>query len=169
MTDPTETPAQAKRRRLINLGELIALAALIISALGLWNSWSKRDEKPAVVVEKTRAIPLALRGKVEEDGKVLTISPIEPGHALESLTLISPGKPPVELGSEPRLSASSVKGLISADRKEGDGSLQITLDARYIEAGIERRGNGRYRLEYRWVGGGLFEGRSLRLTRLTRN
>jgi len=169
MTDPTETPAQAKRRRLINLGEAIALAALIISALGLWNSWSKRDEKPAVVVEQTRSIPLALRGRVEDDGKVLAISPVEAGHALESLTLTAPGKPPVELGSEPRLSASSVEGLISADRNEGDGSLQITLDARYIETGIERRGNGRYRLEYRWVGGGLFEGRSLRLTRLTRN
>ena len=43
MNDPVETPAEAKRRRLINLGEVIALAALIISALGLWNSWSNRD------------------------------------------------------------------------------------------------------------------------------
>ena len=32
MTDPTETPAEAKRRRrLINLGEAIALAALIFA------------------------------------------------------------------------------------------------------------------------------------------
>ena len=50
MTDPAETPSQAKRRRLINLGEAIALAALIISALGLWNGWSNRNDKPAVVV-----------------------------------------------------------------------------------------------------------------------
>ena len=35
MPEPAETPAQAKRRRLINLGEIIALAALVISALGL--------------------------------------------------------------------------------------------------------------------------------------
>ena len=168
MTSPIETPAQAKRRRLINLGEVIALAALIISALGLWNSWSNRNDKPAVVVEKVRAIPLALRGKVEDDGKTLAISPVESGHALDTLTLTVPGKPPIDLGSEPSLAASSVEDLISADRKEGTGSLPITVEARYIEAGIERRGGGRYRLDYRWVDGGLLQGNRLRLTRLSR-
>ena len=38
MTDPTPSE-RAARRRLINLGEGVAVAALIISALGLWNSW----------------------------------------------------------------------------------------------------------------------------------
>ena len=170
MNNPAETPAEAKRRRrLINLGETIALAALVISALGLWNGWSKRDEKPAVAVEKPRSIPLVLRGKVEDDGKTLAISPVEAGHALESLTLTAPGKPPIELGGEPTLSASAVEALLPAAKKEGTGSLRITIDARYIEAGIERRGGGGYRLDYRWAGGGLFGGRYLRLTRLTRS
>ena len=168
MNDPVETPAEAKRRRLINLGEVIALAALIISALGLWNSWSNRDGKPAVVVEKPRAIPLALRGKVENDGKSLAIAPVEASHALDSLTVSVPGKPPIELGSEPRLSASAIEALLPDARKESAGSLRIAIDARYIESGIERRGGGRYRLDYRWVSGGLFGGRDLRLTKLTR-
>lgn len=168
MTNPNETPAQAKRRRLINLGELIAIAALIISALGLWNSWSDRDPNPAVVVEKARSIPLALRGKVSEDGKTLIIAPVEAGHALDSLTLTAPGKSPVELGSEPSLSASAVEALLPEGKKEGTGSLPVTVEASYIEAGIERSGGGRYRLDYRWVDGGLFEGNRLRFTRLSR-
>ena len=169
MNDPAETPAEAKRRRLINLGEVIALAALIISALGLWNSWSNRDGKPAVVVEPPRAVPLALRGKVEDGGKSLAIAPVESGHALDSLTVSVPGKPPIELGSEPRLAASAIEALLPEASKEAPGSLRITIDARYIEAGIERRGGGRYRLDYRWVSGGLFGGRDLRLTGLTRS
>lgn len=168
MNDPAETPAEAKRRRLINLGEVIALAALTISALGLWNSWSNRDGKPAVVVEKPRAIPLALRGKVENDGKSLAIAPVEASHALDSLIVTAPGKPPLDLGSEPKLSASAVEALLPEANEQAPGSLRITIDARYIEAGIERRSSGRYRMDYRWVSGGLFGGRDLRLTRLTR-
>ena len=169
MTDPAETPSQAKRRRLINLGEAIALAALIISALGLWNGWSNRNDKPAVVVSTSRSIPLALRGKLEDDGKRLAIAPVEPGHALETLTLTAPGKPALDLGSEPQLSASAVEGLLNpARKKEGTGSLRVNFAARYIEGGIERRGGGAYWIAYRWTDGGLFGGHSLRLTGMTR-
>ena len=170
MTDSPETAAAAKRRRLINLGEAIALAALIISALGLWLNWSSGGDKPAVVIEKDRgSIPLALRARVEDDGKRLAISPVEAGHALESLTVSVPGKPAIELGAEPRLSASAIEELVAKDAKDArTGTLGVTIDARYIEAGKEQQGGGRYRLAYRWVDGGLFGGRSLRLTGLTR-
>ena len=168
MTDPAETPSQAKRCRLSNLGEAIALAALIISALGLWNGWSNRNDKPAVVVEQRRSIRLALLGKVEDNGKAMTIAPVEAGHALEALTVTAPGKAPIELGSEPKLSASAVEALLADAKERVSGSLRVNIEARYIEAGVERRGSGHYRLDYRWVSGGLFGGHGLRLSRLTR-
>ena len=168
MTDPIETPAQANRRRLINLGEIIALGALIISGLGLWNSWSNRDAPPPVVVEKPRSIPLALRGKIQDDGKTVAISPVEAGHALESLSLTAPGKPPIELGSEPELAASSLEALIPPGRREGTGTLRIAIDARFIEAGASRRAKGQYQINYRWVSGGLFAGKTVRLTGFSR-
>ena len=50
------------RRRLISLGELIALAALIVSGLGVWISWkSSSEDKPTRVIEQRSAVPLALR------------------------------------------------------------------------------------------------------------
>ena len=166
MSDPTPTPP-AERRRWINLGEGVAVVGLIISGLALWNSWSK-DDRPAVVVDHARTIPLALRGKVEDDGKRLAIAPVEPGHALESLTLTVPGKPPVDLGSDPDLAASAVQALLPDGKKDGTGALTATFAARYIEAGTEHRSTSRYRLTYRWTDGGLLSGRSLRLTGLTR-
>ena len=166
MSDPKNADTSNKRRW-INLGEGVAVVGLIISGLALWNSWSK-DDRPAVIVEKPHAIPLALRGKVEDDGKRLSIAPVEPGHALESLTLTVSGHPPIDLGSDPALFAGAVEALLPDGKKEGTGTLTATLDARYIEGGTERRATGRYRLGYRWVGGGLLGGHSLRLSGLTR-
>jgi hypothetical protein len=44
----------------------------------------------------------------------------------------------------------------------------VRIDARYVEMGKDRRASGSYVLRYRWEGGGLLGGRSLRLTGLSR-
>ncbi|WP_028970587.1 hypothetical protein [Sphingomonas sp. URHD0057] len=153
-------------RRLINLGELIAIAALAVSAVGVWIAWkSSSEDKPTRVVEQRQAIPLTLRGTVQDEGRALVIEPIEQSHALESLTLTIKGASPIELGSDGRLDAGSVESAIGdKDDAKGAHSLPVRIDARYVEMGKDRRGGGSYVLRYRWEGGGLFGGRSLRLT-----
>ncbi|HTG64565.1 MAG TPA: hypothetical protein VL917_07890, partial [Sphingomicrobium sp.] len=87
MTGTPKTNSEA-RRRWITFGEIIAVAALAVSALGLWNSWRSDDaDKPLTPVETKSAIPIAFRGSVEADGKAMIIAPVEQGHSLESLTL----------------------------------------------------------------------------------
>jgi hypothetical protein len=167
----TESPStnSAARRRWISFGETIGLLAVAISALGLWNSWrGDEPQKPAPQVEAKAAIPIAFRGQVESDGKLMVIAPVEPGHALESLTLSVAGKPAVSIGSDGRLSAADAQSLVGdggKDRKPG--ALTARIEARYIEAGKLKRGGGRYRISYRWDDGGLFGGDKLRLTRLS--
>lgn len=170
MTDPTPSE-RAARRRLINMGEGIAVGALLISALGLWHEWRKDEAKPAptAVIERQATVPLALRGRVDDGGKALLISAVEPGHALDSLTLAIAGKPPITLGSDGRLAASDLEAAVPPPTKDQRaGSVRIKIAARYVEAGKDRRGGGNYLLSYRWEGGGLFGGRSLRLTRFSR-
>lgn len=171
MTDSPEEKART-RRRWINFGEVIALAALIISALGLWRSWQSPDRPPApVVVERQKSIPLVLRGAADNDGKTLTIAPVEPSHALESLTVTIPGHPAIEIGGDGRLSAGDVEQALKGDKAERKGNqrLGVRIAARYVEAGTDRRAAGSYTLAFRWEGGGLFGGRSIRLTGLTRS
>ena len=167
----TDSPPNnsATRRRWINFGETIGLAAVAISALGLWNSWSdKESEKSPPPVEAKVAIPIAFRGRIESDGKAMTISPVEPGHSLESLALAVAGKPAISIGSDGRLSASEVEQLVGeAGKDRKPGSLIVRIEARYIEAGTLKRGSGRYRISYRWEDGGLFGGDRLRLTGLS--
>ena len=61
--------SEDRRRRWINLGEIIALAALIVSAVGVWITWkSSNEDKPTRVVEQRQAVPLTLRGTRDSDG-----------------------------------------------------------------------------------------------------
>jgi hypothetical protein len=160
------------RRRWINLGELIALAALVVSALGVWIAWkSSNQDKPTEVVDHRSAVPLALRGTADSNGRTLTIMPADPGHALQSLRLTIKGASPIEAGSDGRVSASDVEGALKGREKEAKDvtlSVPARIDARYVEAGVDRRGGGTYVLRYKWEGGGLFGGRSVRLVGLSR-
>lgn len=160
------------RRHWITLGEIIALAALLVSAVGVWIAWKSGSKVgPTPIVEQKSAVPLALRGTVDRDGRALTITPADPSHALESLRVIIKGASPIEIGSDGHLSANDVEAALrdrENEPKDITHSVPVRLDARYVEAGADRRGGGSYTLRYKWEGGGLFGGRTLRLVGLGR-
>jgi len=158
------------RRRWVTLGEIIALLALVVSAAGLWLTWkSNNEDKTTKVVEQKQAIPLALRGKAVSDGRALTIEPVEDSHALESLTVTIKGASPIQVGSDGELSASDVESALKGrDEDKGAHSVSVRIAARYVEMGKDRTGGGSYVLRYRWEGGGLFGGRTLKLTGFSR-
>jgi hypothetical protein len=160
------------RRRWINLGEIIALAALIVSAIGVWIAWkSSGQDKPTHVVEQRSPVPLALRGTVDNDGRTVTLVPADPAHALESAVVTLKGASPIEVGSDGKLSARDVENALIGREKESKDvtySVPVRIAARYVEAGADRRGGGNYVLRYKWEGGGLFGGRSLRLLGLSK-
>lgn len=173
-TPQTAVEREAARRarlRWVTLGEGVALAALIISALGLWNSWKNGQEAPARVVEQREPIPLALHGEPQDGGKRLLLSPVEESHAIDSLAVTVKGQDPIYVGSDGRLSASDVESALGDAADTGDGThrVLVRIATRYIEAGEDRRASGSYVLSYRWEGGGLFGGRSLRLTGFSRS
>lgn len=161
-----------RRRRWITLGEVIALAALIVSATGVWIAWkSSNRSEPTKVVEQRQSVPLALRARPEGDGQKLEISPVEPSHALESLRMILPGGSAVDVGSDGELDANDVASALKTRDKEPKDrilAVGVQIDAHYVEAGKDRRGGGAYTLRYKWEGGGLFGGRSLRLVGLSK-
>lgn len=170
MTKTTETESQRRARlRWVTLGEAIAIAALILSGLGLWHEWNKRDDGPKVVVEKPTAIPLALRGRATDEGRTFEISPVEDRHALQSLTVTVAGSK-IELGSDGELGASVVEDALGKLVEEGDGRhrVSVRIAAKYVEAGADKTATGSYVLTYKWEGGGLFGDRSLRLVGLSR-
>ena len=173
MTESTGSEARRKSRiRWITLGEAIAIAALIVSAFGVWISWKSdgEDKAPTTVVERRQAIPLALRGEALRDGRSLEISPIEDSHALQALTVTPAGAEPIDLGNDGELSARSLEGALGKNAASGKGThrVPVRIAARYVEAGADKSATGSYVISYRWDGGGLFGGRSLRIVGLSR-
>ena len=160
------------RLRWITLGEAIAIAALLVSGLGLWHEWNNRnDNRPTEVVEKRSSVPLTLRGRAVDEGQTLEIAPVESSHALQSLTITVPGSSaPIEIGSDGELQASDFEAALGkdADRGKGTHRLRAKIETRYVEAGADRRSSGTYVLSYRWEGGGLFSDRSLRFVGISR-
>ena len=164
MNQASETDTKKRSRlRWVTLGEAIAIAALVISGIGLWREFTKPDDKP-VVVEKQASIPLRLRGRVTDEGRSIEIAPVENSHALQSLT-ISAGTSKVEIGSDGELEAKALENALGNSGEEGDGSrrVRVRIEAKYVEAGADKSATGSYTITYRWDGGGLLGGRSLRL------
>jgi len=156
-------------RRRIPYGELIALAALVVSAIGVWIAWkASNNDQPTRIVEQRQTIPLTLRGQVQDEGRELVISPVEQGHALTSLTLVLPGAAPIELGSDGTLDADAIESRVDKDEAKGMHRAPLRIEAHYVEMGKDRDGGGNYVLRYRWEGGGLLGGRSLRLVGLSK-
>ena len=168
----SETESQRQRRRWVNFGELIALAALIVSAAGVWISWkSNGNDKPTRIVEQRQSIPLTLRGRREDDGEKLEISPVESTHGLESLTITIPGTSPIEVGGDGVVGASDVASALKGHENEPKDrplSVNVRITAHYVEAGKEKTASGTYTLRYMWKGGGLFGGRSLHFLSFSR-
>jgi hypothetical protein len=172
MNDSPSTEARRKSRlRWITLGESIAIAALIVSAIGVWISWKSDDsDKGTTIVEHRQSIPLTLRGKAQGDGRRLEISPVEDSHALQSLTINLPNVQPIEVGSDGQLEAQAVESALDRDAPDRKGIKRVRarIEAKYVEAGADKSVTGSYVISYRWEGGGLFGGRSLRLVGLSR-
>ncbi len=168
MTKTQETESQRRARlRWVTLGEAIAIAALILSGLGLWHEWNRREEAK-VIVEKPASIPLALRGRVTDEGRTLEIAPVEDGHALQSLTITAVGLK-IELGSDGELSSDALEtALGQPDGSEDRQKLRVRIAARFVEAGADKTAPGFYVLSYKWEGGGQLGGKSLRLVGLSR-
>lgn len=163
MTDPV------RPKRKFPIGELIALGALIISGLGLWHNWQNSKTGPTEVVERRAAVPLVLRGQVEDDGKRIAISPVDDGHALDSLSFAFPGGKTIGLGGDGMLDAGEVADILPDDvERDGEGRIVATVTAKYVEAGSDRTAKRAYAIAFRWQGGGLLSGKKLRLTGFSR-
>lgn len=164
--------AAAIRRRWITLGEILAVIAILISALTLWNSWSeRRDSDAAKQIEARsashRAVTLVLTATASNDG-MLTLKPASGEQSIQTQVIAFPkslGLDPVTTTGEPRVEAAWFERALKRARNEaglpddsrGDERLPIAITTRFLVDGKMHEDVALYDVGYtiagRWLTG----------------
>ncbi|CAN5138862.1 hypothetical protein BH10PSE12_BH10PSE12_31840 [soil metagenome] len=141
--------AAAIRRRWITLGEVLAVVAVLISGLTLWNSWAERSSTQAehaaeVRQSTTKASTLILRAQAS--GKTLTLTPGSSEQSVQSQTIRFPtalGVDTAETTGEPRIEGGWFESALKdarekaglPDNSRGDERLPVAITTQYLVDG----------------------------------
>lgn len=168
----SETREQAAtRRRWVTLAELVAVAGLVIAALGFWNSWSERREAAAerqaeAAGEAKARARLDLRATVEDSRRVVLR---DPRHELQEVVFAFPRQ--LGLGERRPAAAAVIErgwfdgALLKATDggpDEREGRLPVLVTARYLDGDVERTASAIIDVVWR-TEGNLLSGRSLEI------
>lgn len=164
--------AAAIRRRWVTLGELVAIAGLLISAMALWNSYADRradraelrQEKASETRARTLVLLTALPG---HGGERLALK--DAAHAVQGIDIRFPADLGIAAQSallEPRIEAAwFARELLKRTDKGPDaqqGRLPVLITATYWDADRQRRDSAIYDIVWR-TEGRFLRGRVLRL------
>lgn len=167
----SEDGRRRSRLRWITLGEAVAVAAVLISGIGLWNSYQERREtradKAAEAARESTPAPFALRATANPDGSVLTLSAVNEGQVIQGQTVRFPpafGVQPAATTSDARIEADWFADALRRDRKtralpdetRGDERMPVMIETDYLAGGRPLRARAFYDVGY------ALEGRFLR-------
>jgi hypothetical protein len=153
--------AAAIRRRWITLGEVVAVAALVISGLTFWNSYQERsssEAERAAEKQAKRAKAQTLILSASADGRNLRLAARDPEQAIQSQTLAFPTKlavKPIET-VDPRIEAGWIESAWNRARKSGgarrgsgDARLPVAITTRFVSGGATHSDTAIYDVGYR--------------------
>jgi len=171
----------AIRRRWITLGEVLAVIAVIISALTLWNNWSERSDSKAAesaVAERASAKAAALVLTTADIGKrSLTLKPAAAEQSIQSQEILFPtalGAASARTTGEPRIEVSWFEHALEKareaarlpDNSRGDERLPVAIVTRFIVDGDPHEDVALYDIGYT-ISGRLLGGHSVELRGLS--
>lgn len=173
--------AAAIRRRWITLGEVLAVIAVIISALTLWNSWSERSDSTAVKAAdakraSARAATLLLIVADAGDDR-LALKPAAAEQSVQGQTIRFPAAldlAPAETTGEPRIEARWFESALKKardtarlpDNSRGDERLPVAIVTRFLVDGAPHEDVALYDIGYT-ISGRLLSGHSITLRGLS--
>jgi hypothetical protein len=164
----SETPSERKRRlRFLTVAELVGLAALVIAALGYWDSHRERTltehERAAEAQErkaeaKAGALKLTflMTGSPDGSGERLKLASVHPEQVIQTQQLTFPSEirgDPVQTTGNPRVEAGWIEGGVTkAEHARGgkgrSGRLPVAIVTSFIEDGQTKSDTALYQLGY---------------------
>lgn len=162
---------RSRRRRWLNLAELVAVAGVVIAALGLYLTWSDRREAAAERAASTVAgARLELSATPADDGTTLRLTDAK--HELSDVTVRYPTALGVAVqrpAGEPEVSSAPFRDVLlrltDGGPDERTGRLPVLIAASYVDGDATRTASGLYDVTWR-TRGRFAKGRGLALTGL---
>ncbi|UAK25165.1 hypothetical protein [Sphingomonas nostoxanthinifaciens] len=178
MSDPRQ-----RRIRWITLAELLAIVAVVISALTFWNGYRERtnaevqrgaDNRDAA----RRAVILVLKATADAQGHLLSLTPRSDAQAIQGQTIAFPsalGLASAETTSDARIERGWFEGALirarkdagAADKTPGDAHMPVLIVTRYLADGDPHVDRAVYQLGYA-TDHSFIGGTSVRLRGLSR-
>jgi cytoskeletal protein RodZ len=182
-----ETPQEREeaarvRRRWLNLGEVIAILAVVISALTLWNSYRERTNSEAEHAQESaqsakKAAVLILKATPDKDGRTLSLAPRSDDQAIQSQKVSFPAKlglSPAETSSDARIDRGWFASALVSARKTagvsdapGDARLPVMIETHFLVDGAEHVDRAVYEVGYA-TSHGFLSGTDVHLRGLSR-
>lgn len=176
-THEEKKEAAAIRRRWITLGEVLAVVAVTISGLTLWNSYSERnaaEAERAAEKQKEQTVARTLLLKATGTGKRMALAAYDPDQAIQSQNIIFPGAigiDPIATLIEPRIEAAwirkAIAGLPKDGKASGDARVPVAITTRFVSDGATSIDTAIYDVGYARDDGGLFGGTEVELLGLS--
>ncbi|MEJ7933224.1 hypothetical protein WG907_03015 [Sphingobium sp. AN558] len=174
--------AAAIRRRWITLGEVLAVIAVLISAITLYLNWADRRDERTVEATRSReksarAATLLLNAATASDDR-LTLKPAGPDQIVQSQSIRFPtalGIAPVDTTGDPRIEGEWFSEALKKAREKaklpddsvGDERLPVAIATRFIVDGDAHEEVALYDVGY-GITGRLLGGHHLTLRGLSR-
>ena len=175
LTSPNQEARDAEaasiRRRWITLGEALAVIAVLISALTLWNSWSERSADKATrsaEIQKIASRAERLVLKASPDKRGLALAPTSSDQTIQEQTITFPtalSAAPAKTTGEPRIETAWFAQPLKRAREQagkpddsrGDEKLPVLIETRFMVGGDPHIDVAIYDLGYtvtgKWIGG----------------
>jgi hypothetical protein len=169
---PVETPAEraekaAIRRRWISLAEWVGIAALLVSAAGLWMSWSDRKADQAERASESNEKSLVAFTASRSRGGVLALN--DPDHRIQEISVAFP--PALGIDTQAGLTSPQIearwfeRALLKITDKGADnreGRLPVLITATWWDGDTKKTDRAIYQVRWKTTGR-LLEGRKLEL------
>jgi hypothetical protein len=166
----SETPAPKRKRRVplraLTLAEVVGIAAVIIAALGYWDTHRERqqteaDKAAAERQHQAEAKAGALKTTFLMSGQpqgtdLIRLTPVHPDQVIQTQAISFPAEvrgEPVQTTGNPRIEAGWLEGGLEAALKArgvkaGRGRVPVGVATSYIEDGQEKTDHAVYLVAY---------------------
>lgn len=181
-TQQERAEAARVRRRWLTLGEVVAILAVMISGLTLWNSWRERTNAEAEKATEARATRhkagvLLLKGTPDKNGHTLDLVPMSDAQAIQSQSVHFPSPlklDPADTSGDARIERGWFDAALVEAREDaklpdrpGDSRMPVLIETRYLADGEPRVDRSIYDLGYA-THGMLLRGTAVELRGISR-